>query len=148
MKRINLLLFISIVAVTVIFLAVAFVQNQFFTQKFERAEQAATQKAVEQHQELESFRVRLSQAEIELDSLKRVYYHDSTHWTGQNERLRANLLSEKKNVTVYKDAYESTKKALGKQTLPVDPPDVYDLDPVLQRGDSTRQSTPDQPQPK
>ena len=143
MKRINLLLFLSIVAVTVIFLAIAFVQNHLFKQKFERAEQAATTKAVEQHLELQSFRVRLSHAELELDSLKRVYYHDSTHWTGQNKRLRENLQSEKKNVTVYKDAYESTKKALGKQTMDR----VYDLDPVLERRDSTNPGRTDKPGP-
>ena len=135
MKQTNLLLFLSVVAITLVFAAIALVQNHLFSEKFEQAQQEAIVKSFQQDKTLALFRGRLTETETALDSLKNIYHHDSTHWSGENEQLRQILSLEKKTTITYKRAYESTKKVLEKaripRKVPRTAPTIIDLSPVL-----------------
>ncbi len=79
-----------------------------------------------------------------VDSLQVRYQRDSSTWQQQRDTLNWFLREEQQRSKKYQNAYERTKDALGKQI--VNPPRLYDLDPVLQR-DSTDPKRTNQPDP-
>ena len=79
-----------------------------------------------------------------VDSLQVRYQRDSSTWQQERDTLNWFLGQEQQRSKKYQNAYERTKKALGKQMVG---PDLYDLDPVLERRDSTNPKRTNQPDP-
>ena len=138
MKRLNTLFFTALLGIVVVFIGWIVVHERTNAHEITLLKKQAMKKAVLSQRENRRLQKRLGQVESSLDSLLTIYVQDSVAWYQERATLKGNLRRERAEVNTFRQAYESTKKALETQSisLPVQPRDVYDLSPVL--GDSTK----------
>ena len=90
MKRLNTFLFTALAGLLLVFIGWVMVRDTINRHQYERAEQATLEKIERQDQLIASLTSHQRQIQHTLDSIKRLYRHDSTLWQRRQRQLLIN----------------------------------------------------------
>lgn len=139
MKRLNAFLFAALAALLIVFIGWVMVRDTINRHQYERAEQATLVKIERQDQLIASLTDHQRHIQHTLDSIKRLYRHDSTLWQRRQRQL---LINHRQTLQQLTQTRSQLNESVRRQRVVVPvPPHRRDFDRITP-GDSATVPSP------